>query len=149
MDGAYRGIPEPLQARIDRARGDGALRRPALDRSFDVLLDRLTFTKPQLDAVRYARTFRRRDDPGPRPGAYAVLLAGAGTFTPFLDGDEIPGGRVGIDPSAAGKPRFDRLVRLATARMVGFRGGTYDDDPRTYLALTRLPMGNRAPNVDP
>jgi hypothetical protein len=33
--------------------------------------------------------------------------------------------------------------------MVGFKAGSFDDDPRIYLALTRLPIGNRAPNIDP
>lgn len=163
VDEAYWGIPEALQGAVDRARGVGALQRPALDRSFDVLIDRLTFTQAQQDAVqalmeasapavtagRYGWNFMRWDDPGPRPGTYAVVLAGAGTFTPFLDGDEILGGKVGIDPSAPGSRRFERQVRLATARMVGFRGAAYEDDARVYLVMTRLPIGNRAPNVDP
>ena len=41
------------------------------------------------------------------------------------------------------------MVRLGCARMVGFDAGSYDDDPRVYLVLTRLPVGNRAPNTDP
>ncbi len=72
-----------------------------------------------------------------------------GTFTPFLVGDEIVGGTVGIDPGAPGSPRFRDMVRLESARMVGSSAGPFDDDPRIYLALTRLPIGNHAPNIDP
>ncbi len=163
VDGAYWGIPEALQTQVDLARGNGGLRRPGLDKSFDVEIDRLTFTRPQRDAIqalmeatapivtagRYRWTFIMRDDPGPSPGVYAVVIAGAGTFTPFLVGDEIVGGKVGIDPSAPGSPRFQNMVRQASARMVGFSADSFNEDTRIYLALTRLPIGNRAPNIDP
>ena len=162
VDGAYWGIPESLQAEIDLARGAGGLRRPGLDKSFDVVIDRLTFSKAQRDAIqalmeaaaptvtasRYAWTFKRRDDPDARPGTYAVVVAGAGTFTPFLNGEEIVGGKIGIDPTVP-QAELESTVRLLTARMVGFDGSDYSNDPMVYLALTRLPIGNRAPNVDP
>jgi hypothetical protein len=125
VDGAYWGIPEALQAQVDLARGTGGLQRPGLDKSFDVELDRLTFTKPERDAIqalmeatapivtagRYAWTFKTRDDPGPSPGVFAVVIAGAATFLAFLDGDELVGGRVGINPSAPGSPQFENMVR--------------------------------------
>ncbi len=162
VDGAYWGIPEALQPQVDLARGNGELQRPGLDKSFDVEIDRLTFSESERDAIqalmegtapivtagRYRWTFKTRDDPGPSTGTYAVVVAGAGTFIPFLDGSELVGGRVGIN-SGAGSPQFENMVRLATARMVGFNAGSYDEDPTIYLALTRLPIGNRAPNVDP
>ena len=163
VDGAYWGIPEALQTQVDLARGNGGLQRPGLDESFDVELDRLTFTKPERDAIqalmeatapivtagRYRWTFKTRDDPGPSPGVYAVVIAGAGTFIPFLVGDEIVGGKVGISPTDPGSPRFENIVRQGSARMVGFKAGSFNQDPRIYLAMTRLPIGNRAPNIDP
>lgn len=163
VDGAYWAIPSALQAAIDRARGDGGLERPALDASFDVVLDRLTFSGPELEAVRqglaaiapvvtagrYRWLFQSGDDPTPRQGAFAVAVAGAVTFAPFLVGEELVGGRLGIDPSDAGSREFERMTRLAAARMVGYKAPVYHDDPRVFLALTRLPIGNRAPNTDP
>lgn len=160
VDGAYWAIPATLQAAINRARGDGALQRPALDAQFTVVLDRLTFSAAQIASVRaaleaaapivtagrYRWTFAVADDPGPRQGSYAVILAGALTFEPFLAGDEIQGGKIGINPTDPGLPA---TARLAAARMVGFKAAVYESDPAVYRTLTRLPIGNRAPNLDP